>query len=705
MTDSTAPATAPPERGRARRALRRIVGTIAQTPATLIILAVMLVAGILSRGLWEPFDQSAGMQVWAYGLPAFDEGRWWTAITGTFLVPAPWVYVPTLIGLSALGALEFLRGTRVALGYFWIGQLFGIFATALLLAFLRIFPAWDWAQETAAALDVGPSAGAFACIAALLGIVVPPWRMRGWLLLLGVVIVGVLVLGTVADLEHLFAVGLVLGVDRTLRPQRASVREQRLVAFFGMLVFVAIEVILAAIPTDGPFGSTEPLSNSVWSTLFDVAVVLLIANGLRHARRWAWVVAIVLMSINVAIALLLLLLAPLDAGGQVDASLTITTDGTAALDTGTGLLSLIMLIYLIIVRGAFARHRHTTLGSGDEPTRDEVVAMIRKEGGGTLTWMSTWDGNDYLRTRTGIVTFQKRAGVAIALADPIGPAAGRAESVRQFIAAAEQLGLAPCFFSAGEQTRAAVPDSWRSLVVADDTIVDLPGLAFTGKSWNSVRTSLNKAGREEMTFRLTRLQDEPWGIRTQLNAISEAWVGDKELPEMRFTLGTLTEAEDPEVRIALAIDAHGSVDGFLSWLPVYGENGVRGWTLDLMRRREGGFGPVMEYLIGSSAVAFRDEGAEIMSLSGAPLAHEYPPEARVIANLSARLADGLEPVYGFQSLHRFKAKFQPRYETMYLLFRDEADLARIGAGLTKAFLPTATTRQFARAGLELVRGN
>ncbi len=64
----------------------------------------------------------------------------------------------------------------------------------------------------------------------------------------------------------------------------------------------------------------------------------------------------------------------------------------------------------------------------------------------------------------------------------------------------------------------------------------------------------------------------------------------------------------------------------------------------------------------------------------------------------------LEPVYGFGSLHRFKEKFHPRYETMYLLFRDESDLTRIGAGLTRAFLPDATLRQFAGAGVELVRG-
>ena len=358
------------------------------------------------------------------------------------------------------------------------------------------------------------------------------------------------------------------------------------------------------------------------------------------------------------------------------------------------------------MRGAFRARRKAPLGIPPVPTVEDVKSELRSTGGGTLSWMTTWDGNSYARTTHGIVAYQRRAGVAIVLGDPLGPPQTRAESVREFIDIAERAGLVPCFFSAGEATRAAVPKGWRSIVVADDTIVDLPGLKFTGKQWNSVRTSLNRAGRDGMTFRMTRLSDEPWGVQQQLRAISEMWVGDKGLPEMGFTLGTLDEAVDPEVRLALAISPQGDIDGFLSWLPVFGgDGGVHGWTLDLMRRREGGFPPVMEFLIGSSAQHFAGEGAQILSLSGAPLAHEYPEDAGPIAELTDKLAAILEPVYGFASLHRFKEKFHPRYETMYLLFRDESDLTRIAAGLTRAFLPDATLRQFAGAGLELVRGS
>lgn len=674
---------------------RRVFGVLARMPATWATVAVILACGLIWRGLWEPFTESPAFDVVAYGVPAFAEGRWWTALTGVFFVSEPWVYVPTLAGLAGLAVLEWLRGWRVALLYFWAGHLFAVFSTALIFSFASVAPGWRWAQEQANTLDVGASAGAFACMAAVAGLLRSTWRVRLWVVLLATALIGLLFLGTVADVEHMAALLFVLLADRSLHVQRTTVREQRLIAFVAMLAFAVIDVIVALVPTDGPFGASEPLSGSPWSTLVDVAVIALIANGLRRARRWAWVVAVVLLTANVILAALLLALLALDPAGMEAAA---GSDFT--IDIATGFLALATLAYLVHVRAAFRWRRKGGLGRAPAPTADEVKTVIRAEGGGTLSWMTTWEGSRYARTSTGIVAYQRHAGVAIALGDPLG--ADPARSAAEFVELAEQAGLTPCFFSATDRIRAAVPPGWRSLVVADDTLVDLPGLAFTGKRWNSIRTSVNRAAREQMTFRLTTWAGESWGVRTQLEAISARWVGGKGLPEMGFTLGSLQEAQDPEVRLALAVSPSGDVDGFLSWLPVYGPGDtIRGWTLDLMRRRDDGFAPVMEYLIAQSAAQFRDEGAAFASLSGAPLAHAYPPEADLISTLSERLAGILEPVYGFRSLHRFKEKFRPRYEPLLLLYRDEADLPRIGVGLTRAFLPDASMRQLAGAGREL----
>lgn len=678
-----------------------VLTVLRRIPATLTLVAVILAVGVVFGGLWSAFIDAPAFDAVAYGLPALAEGRWWTPVVGTFFVDHPWVYVLTISSFAGMAYLEFRRGSRVALAYFWVGQLFAVLATALLLSVLSLTP-WAWAETQAQALDVGASGGTVACIAAAVGLFRPPWRVRAWLVVLSFVFIAMLFWGSLADLEHFLAVVLILAVDRSLKLRRTTVREQRLIAFFGVLVLGAIQIITVLVPTNGLFGPTEPASGGFIDLAVDTLIILLVANGLRRGRRWSWVVTIILAGLNILLGAAVVAAIIVASEQQVEGVI----DGETELALTSALMWLGMLIYLLIVRGAFRARRRSRIGLSPTPDADAAKEMLRASGGGTLSWMTTWDGMAYARTSGGIVAHQRRSGVALALADPLGPVETRAASVTEFIRMSEEAGLVPCFFSSDEATRAAVPATWRSIVVADDTIVDLPGLAFTGKQWNSVRSSLNRAGREEMTFRMTRLADESWGVRQQLRAISEMWVGDKGLPEMGFTLGTLVEAEDPEVRLALAISPAGDVDGFLSWLPVYGGDGaVRGWTLDLMRRREGGFGPVMEFLIGSSAKLFSEEGAEIMSLSGAPLAHDYPPDAGMIAVLSDKLADMLEPVYGFGSLHRFKEKFHPRYETMYLLFRDESDLARIGPALTRAFLPDATLRQFAGAGLELVRGD
>jgi phosphatidylglycerol lysyltransferase len=128
---------------------------------------------------------------------------------------------------------------------------------------------------------------------------------------------------------------------------------------------------------------------------------------------------------------------------------------------------------------------------------------------------------------------------------------------------------------------------------------------------------------------------------------------------------------------------------------------VRGWTLDVMRRRDDGFRSVMEFMIASACLTFQQDGAGFVSLSGAPLARseQSGEELDRTDRLLDKLGASLEPFYGFRSLHAFKAKFAPRYEPIHLAFRDEADLPRIGVALTRAYLPDATPRQLLAAGL------
>ena len=200
---------------------------------------------------------------------------------------------------------------------------------------------------------------------------------------------------------------------------------------------------------------------------------------------------------------------------------------------------------------------------------------------------------------------------------------------------------------------------------------------------------------------MVTLADRPTALVSQVRAISEEWVGDKQMPEMGFTLGGVDEALDPQVKVGMALDQDGVVQGVTSWMPVYAPGGeIHGWTLDLMRRKtDGGFRPVIEFLIASSLPGLQGEGASFASLSGAPLARsdgcegEMEPIEKVPG---AARADAWSPTTASGRCTRSSCKFQPRFEPMYLTYRDAADLPRIGIALGRAYLPDASAGDLIR---------
>ena len=704
-------AVLPPPLARAGRLLGRI-------PFTLAVVGAMVVVGAATQSLWSPLRDRELLDSVAYGLPALQEGRWWTLFTGAFFALVPAQYVPVAGGaLLLIGWSELRLGTgRVAVASVG-GHLVGVLAAALVLLGLT-GTSWDWAGRTAAVLDVGFSAGALCACAAATATLRPPWRGRLRLVLVLYAVLALLYVGLLWDLEHLFAVvtGLVIGpllVGRRPRPALPTFtrHEWRIVASTLFVVLAAVRVLLYVTPSDGPLGATTRDADA-FGVLVGAAISLALAWGLSKGSHRTWGIAVALSVAAVASAAVLLtlqLLAPdeLGADGQVVSSVP-----QLAVDL---LLWLLQLSVLVVGRSAFrAGSRAQARAHATDSDRDTAVTLLETHGGTTMSWMGTWPGNRWFIHRgpggepLGYVAYQVHRGAAIALGDPVGAdATARAAVLQAFADEQDARGLQVCFFSVTQEVA-----DWgtrhhrRALLVAQEAVIDLAQLDFKGKSWQSVRTALNRAAKEGVTYREGRLAQMPRHLVSQVRALSELWVSDKGLPEMGFTLGGVDEALDPETVVGLAVDEAGKVHGVTSWLPVHSPGGeVRGWTLDLMRRLPDGFRPVTEFLIASACLSFRDQGASLASLSGAPLAHagDSTAEGATLERLLDQLGQAMEPLYGFRSLEIFKQKFRPRHEPVYLVFTDEAALPRIGLALTSAYLPDASLRDVARAGLRTRR--
>lgn len=688
--------------------LRATATALVRLPFTLTLWVLVFVLGLVTGSLWDHASHKSWYHNVAFGLPAVEDGKWWTIITSSVFEPSPGKYAIALVLVAVgIGWAEWRLGTArvaiVAIG----GKIVAELLTVLLVwLFSRDFTSWQWIDHLADSRGTGVITMVVAAVAVASATLRSPWRLRIRVLLGAVVAITFLFEGTFGTVQYVLATIILLPIgeryfstaEHGYLPRTR--REVRMLGCAGVLLIAAANLLVFFFPGSGPLGPTDSGDESTFSMLIILVINLLIADQLRRGRRWAWWVAIVIGLLNVVVTVLVVALVALS-----------DFEAEGGVTVGTTLLWCVVLAVLIPGRFAFrVPWRTKRVGAGEGDPVVQVKDLLHEHGGGTMSWMITWPGNEYLFTDdgAGAVAYQRHMGTLLALADPVCDPAGRRDAVRAFIDLAERSGKTPCWFSVGAETaQIAEERGWRSLQIAEDTIVDLPDLAFKGKPWQHVRSALNKAKKENITFRSVVLADESFSIKSQVRAISEEWVGDKGLPEMGFTLGSVDEAMDPEVRVALALDDTGSVHGVLSWLPVYGpadgdgeqtDHGtVRGWTLDVMRRRTDGFGPVIEYLIASSAMAFKDEGAKFISLSGAPLARSGDTaEEEGMDRLLDSLGAAMEPFYGFRSLHAFKKKFSPRYEPVFLAFRDESDLPRIGLAISRAYLPDATPGQLVR---------
>jgi lysylphosphatidylglycerol synthetase-like protein (DUF2156 family) len=333
-------------------------------------------------------------------------------------------------------------------------------------------------------------------------------------------------------------------------------------------------------------------------------------------------------------------------------------------------------------------------------------AMLEAGTGDGLAFMTTWPGNSYWfdNDAHAAIAYRVVGAIALTTGGPFGSWPPRAETVHGFARFCDDNGWVPVFYSTDASMKPIFDQmAWGTMVVAEETVVELARWNTTGKKWQDVRSSINRAERAGIRTEWTTYGALPLGMTSQLAELSEQWVADKQLPEMGFTLGGLDELQDQSVALMLAIDADGNLHGVTSWLPAYRDGAIVGWTLDFMRRRADSINGVMEFVIARAAERMREDGIEWMSLSAAPLAHTQSAEkaSGATERFLASLSGSLEPIYGFRSLLKFKLKFQPDRRRLLMAYPDPVALPRIGFALVRAYLPGLSVRQVAR----IVRSN
>ncbi|WPF67030.1 MULTISPECIES: DUF2156 domain-containing protein [unclassified Corynebacterium] len=327
-----------------------------------------------------------------------------------------------------------------------------------------------------------------------------------------------------------------------------------------------------------------------------------------------------------------------------------------------------------------------------EEERARARGLLRH--GDHLQAMTLWEGNRYWFGEhegvAGYVAYRVRRGIAVTVGEPVGTpglAAG-------FEAFAASQGWTVAWYSVREGFADTLP-GYQRIHVAEESVLSTEKVEFRGKKFQNVRTARNRAEKEGITARWTTWAEADVVLRQRIVELSEEWLADKPLPEMGFTLGTITELGAPGTRLLVVEGESGHLHAVTSWLPVYEHGALVGLTLDFMRRDTGGFKSAMEFALSQALLDAAAEGLKWVSLSGAPLARSTPAEGFVDQALD-RVGASMEPFYGFRSLAASKYKFHPEYHPWYVACRDELALPKVALAVSQCYLPQLRATEAAR---------
>lgn len=607
--------------------------------------------------------------------------------------PAPWIgFVFWIVLVAAMALAERLLGTFVALLAGSVSTAAALLATwGALTAASRLGEAFStealqhplWAPSVATAALLGAASARMK----------PRTRTTlRWFTVSGAVAL-MLANGHASDVARVLAVafGILagsIGLSGTSEWQWGSSARARLRrSISAVLILVGASVITtlvapyaAGVSTAVAYSLDPQLTAVVGLALIGSA--LLVLNGRRRTLALALVV---LVAVAVVLTVTAIQLIGDDSGLQWSA-LTPEDIEWGVTVFAVALLPAVAAIVLAVTARALLRKKAPTPSPAD---RALLRLTAREAGAGSLAHMATWDGNSLWFADDGaVVAYRVSRGVAFTVSDPICHDDRMTETVRGFAAHCERQGWVPVFYSVHDEVADLAGElGWARVPVGVEAVLPLAGFQLSGKRRQDLRTAMNRAEREGIEALWDRYDDLPVAVRDQVRSICRSRRSGTSLPEMTFTLGGLDELADPDTFLMVAVDRNGRVHGVTSWLPVFREGELHGWTLDVMRRDDRAMPGVMEFLIVSTALRAIADGLEEISLSGTPLA-PHGTQRTLLSRLSASIVRLLEPAYGFRTLRRFKEKFLPEKRPLWMLYPRHSQLPRIGPALAHAYAPT-----------------
>ncbi|MFF5423918.1 MULTISPECIES: phosphatidylglycerol lysyltransferase domain-containing protein [unclassified Streptomyces] len=377
-----------------------------------------------------------------------------------------------------------------------------------------------------------------------------------------------------------------------------------------------------------------------------------------------------------------------------------------------GMLTALTTIYLAL------RPEHPTARLTDDDEA-RLRALLAQHGGRDSL------GHFALRRDKGVVfspsgkaavCYRVVSGVMLASGDPIGDVEAWPGAIERFMDEAKAHSWTPAVMGCSETgghvwTRETGLDA---LELGDEAVVDVADFSLSGRAMRNVRQMVKRIERNGYTTQVRRVRDLTDAELERIRAAAADWRGTDTERGFSMALGRIGAPGDGDAVIATAHKTdHNTADtadgpfGDLKAVIHFVPWGPDGMSLELMRRDRSADPGMNELLIVAALQAAPALGIARVSLNFAMFRAALARGEKIGAGPVLRAWRGLlvflSRWFQIESLYKFNAKFQPRWEPRFVVYRKSRDLPRIGfaamqaEGFVNLSLPRPFTRRTAPA--------
>jgi lysylphosphatidylglycerol synthetase-like protein (DUF2156 family) len=252
----------------------------------------------------------------------------------------------------------------------------------------------------------------------------------------------------------------------------------------------------------------------------------------------------------------------------------------------------------------------------------------------------------------------------VALGGPIGRADEALGLIETFLVKAKQARAHVSFYGVGPQFAGlAKALNFKMLKTGERAILNLETFSMDGKTRQVSRTHRNRHIKQGFTFAV----EGPGAVRAnlaRLRVISDQWLSYQTGGEKAFGLGSFDVHYIDRLPLATVRDRDGLIVAFATLWPTADKSRL---GVDLMRYGDDGPNGVMDYLFAEMFLWAKGEGYKAFDLNTAPASGVKPSwQAPVLTSMATLAYKFGENIYNFQGVRRFKSKFHPEWEDVFM---------------------------------------